>query len=276
MGLRKTPLFLIAGALFLLVLLFISPHSQATDPLSSDALVKKGKTSIPREDRSVLKIYLNQALKTLRPDLAKKHAELESKGKTDSLVLFWDRLKRPDLASFYFESHALKTDSALVWNDAGNRYYYAVPFVKDQTEMPLLYHRAMQCFDNALAKDKTLLDAKIMLAACYVESSEDPMRGINLLKEAEKQDSNNVKLQMTFGYFSVKSGQLDKALRRFQNVLRIDSAYLEAYLHLADTYEKLGDKENTIRMLQDYRMRTDDPTAKIEIGKYIEQLKNSN
>lgn len=113
-----------------------------------------------------------------------------------------------------------------------------------------------------------------MLASCYIEGSDNPMEGIKKLKEIEKTDSNNLKLQLTFAFFSVKSGQLDKAINRFNNVLKIDSNYIEAYLHLADAYEQLDNKIKTIEMLEKYSAKTTDPTAKIEINKYIQQLKN--
>jgi lipopolysaccharide biosynthesis regulator YciM len=115
-----------------------------------------------------------------------------------------------------------------------------------------------------------------MLASCYVEGSEDPMEGIKRLREIEKTDSNNVKLQLTFAFFSVKSGQLDKAISRFNKVIAIDSNYIEAYLHLADAYEQKNETDKTIKMLEKYSAKTTDVTARIEINKYIEQLKSKN
>ena len=100
------------------------------------------------------------------------------------------------------------------------------------------------------------------------------MKGITLLKEIEKTDSSNVKLQLTFAFFSVKSGQIDKAIKRFNKVLEIDPLFIEAYLHLADAYEKQGDKNKNIEMLTKYANLTEDAMAKQEVLKYIEQLKS--
>jgi Tfp pilus assembly protein PilF len=111
------------------------------------------------------------------------------------------------------------------------------------------------------------------LAACFVEDGRDPMKGIGLLREVEKNDSNNIKLQLTFAFFSVKSQQWDKAINRFNKVLSIDPMYIEAYLHLADIYEQQGDTNKTIEMLTKYANLTDDVMAKKEVLKYIEQLK---
>jgi lipopolysaccharide biosynthesis regulator YciM len=101
------------------------------------------------------------------------------------------------------------------------------------------------------------------------------MKGITLLREIERTDSNNVKLQMSFAFFSVKSGQLDKAIQRFEKVLQVDSNYIEVYLHLADAYEQLNQTQKSIVMLQQYAKRTPDLTAKVEVNKYIKQLQES-
>jgi lipopolysaccharide biosynthesis regulator YciM len=111
------------------------------------------------------------------------------------------------------------------------------------------------------------------MASCFVEGTESPMDGVTLLKEIEKKDSNNVKLQLTFAFFSVKSNQTDKAITRFKKVLQLDPNYIEAYLHLADIYEQMNDVNKTIEVLQQYAAKTTDPTAKLEVEKYIKQLK---
>jgi lipopolysaccharide biosynthesis regulator YciM len=188
-------------------------------------------------------------------------------------VFFWYKLKRPDLAAFYTEELAKKESKVANWLKAGNRYYYAIQFIQDKTAIPVLYQSASRCFAKGLELEPNNVDAKIMLASCYVEGSEDPMEGIKRLKEIEKTDSNNVKLQLTFAFFSVKSGQLDKAITRFNNVIKIDSNYIEAYLHLADAYEQKNNTEKTIEMLEKYSAKTTDVTARIEIEKYIQQLK---
>jgi tetratricopeptide (TPR) repeat protein len=276
MSAKKTRWILISGALVLFVLLFISPRQKANTDSDSEPGSASAAKPIARSKRQALDVYLKLALNNLEPELRKNYEALSAKKESDSLVVFWDKLKRPDLAAYFTESTAEKTDSAFTWYKAGNRYYYSIPFVKDETELPLLYQRATACFENSLRKDSSNTDAKIMMAACMVEGSEDPMQGISLLRSIEQKESNNVKLQMTFALFSVKSGQLDKAVLRFNKVLQIDSTAIEVYLHLADAYEKLGQPEQSLKMLENYQSKTNDPMVKLEIGKYIEQLRNSN
>ncbi|MDP1803474.1 MAG: tetratricopeptide repeat protein [Bacteroidota bacterium] len=274
MSVKNTQLVLIISALGLFVLLFIAPKI-APKHSDDDGHDHSEKANLASNDAN-LGVYLNMALKSLEPSKKTQHDKLLAAQQLDSVVVFWDRSKRPDLAAHYTEQLAKKQNNAAAWLKAGNRYYYAIQFTQDKSAIPVLYQSASRCFAKGLELEPNNTDAKIMLASCYVEGSEDPMEGIKRLKEIEKTDSSNIKLQLTFAFFSVKSGQLDKAISRFNTVTRIDSNYIEAYLHLADAYEQQGNTTKTIEMLQKYASKTNDITARLEINKYIDQLKSKN
>ncbi|MBL7931453.1 MAG: tetratricopeptide repeat protein [Bacteroidia bacterium] len=268
MGANKTLIVLVIGALVLFVLLFIAPKT-----LPSGSNLENVAKPSPLVTSANLEVYVNMAVKALEPSEKGRVERLVSEKKADSLVLFWDKLKRPDLASFYSEEFAKNTNLATDWKKAGDRYYYAVPFSKDNSEAPVMYLSAIRCYGKVLDLDPKNTDAKIMLASCYVEGTDNPMEGISKLREVEKTDSNNVKLQLAFAFFSVKSGQFDRAISRFNKVLSVDSNYIEAYLHLADAYERKGETAKTIESLERYAATTSDITAKLEVEKYIKQLK---
>ncbi len=266
--LRQTQLLLLGIAVALFVLLYIAPKK-------SDHLPEKeGKTAATSPSANI-ESFVKTATGLLTPELKQQHDVLLNKKATDSLIKFWDKNKRPDIASFYFEKTAAQSNTALNWLKAGDRYYYSIRFIRDQDEMPVLYQSAIRCYENGLKLEPNNTDGKIMLAACYVEGSQDPMKGITMLRELEKTDSNNVKLQLNFAFFSAKSQQWDKAIKRFEKVLQIDSTYIEAYLHLADAYEQQGNKIKTIEMLEKYVANTNDIAAAQEIKKYILQLKEN-
>lgn len=268
---KQVQFLLITGAVVLSVLLYFAPKK------TEGITIKE-----PQRGSSVQTIesFVKNASDLLTPELKQIEAAFLSKASgtdkkkwLDSLVIFWDKVRQPDIASYYYEKSLINSTNTEFWLKAGDRYYYSVRFTKNTEEIPLLYKSASRCYETCLRYNSNLTDAKIMLAACYVEAGEDPMKGINLLKEVEKTDSNNIKLQLNFAFFSVKSQQWEKAIKRFEKVLQIDSTYLEAYLHLADAYEQQGDKIKTIEMLEKYVSNTNDITAKQEIKKYIQQLK---
>ncbi|MBK9282877.1 MAG: tetratricopeptide repeat protein [Sphingobacteriaceae bacterium] len=273
MSAKLTKIILVIGAIILSVLLFIAPKTKALS--NSDSINKNNSKSELNIESSNLNIYLNLATKNLSPDLSSLITKFLKEKQIDSLILFWDKQRRPDLAAHFAEEKSKSTNISSDWVKAGDRYYYATQFSEDKSEIPVLFNCAMRCYTNGLKIEPSNTDAKIMLASCYVEGSTDPMKGISLLKEVESKDSNNVKLQLSFAFFSVKSGQLEKAEKRFQKVLKIDSSYIEAYLHLADLYEQQGKTNLTIKALEKYGAKTGDPTSKAEIYKYIEQLKKT-
>jgi len=267
---RITKIWLVAGALILFVLLFIAPKL----PASSQQVHGAAETAAVNEGAD-LQVFLNLALQKLEPAKKVQLDQFVASKQFDSISEFWQRNKRPDLAAHFAEEKAKKTNAANDWFNAGNRYYYSVQFTQDKSEAPALYASAIRSFKKGLTLEPNNTDAKIMLASSYVDGSQDPMKGISLLREVEKTDSNNVKLQLSFAFFSVKSGQLDRAIQRFEKVLRVDSNYLEVYLHLADAYEQLNNTDKSIIMLEQYSRRTSDVTARVEVNKYIKQLKES-
>ncbi len=273
---RKTQIGLVITACVLFVLLFIAPKKHAAKP---EAPAANSKQALQTE--ATLESFVTSASKSLALKEKTTYDDLVAAAQKSTVdtafipvVQFWDKLKRPDFASYYAEKIADRKQTAIAYTKAGDRYFYAVRFTKDGNEIPVLYQSAMRCYQKALDKDAGNIDAKIQLAACYVEGSTDPMKGIGLLKEVEKIDSSNVKLQLTFAFFSVKSGQWDKAITRFEHVLRIDPMYIEAYLHLADAYEQQGKFAKTIEMLEKYASLTQNATEKQEVQKYIEQLRH--
>ncbi|MDX2174104.1 MAG: tetratricopeptide repeat protein [Bacteroidota bacterium] len=270
MSAKKTQVLLVLGALVLFVLLFIAPKMA---PKSAEDVKSTNKQQSAINLNATIEVYVNIALKNLEPPKKQSFDKLLALKNYDSTIVFWDKQKRPDIASYYTEELAKKTNTSDNWLKAGNRYYYAVQFLQDQTEIPVLYQCAMRCFQKCLQTQPNNVDAKIMLGSCYVEGTDNPMEGITILKQVEKTDSNNVKLQSAFASFSVKSGQVDKAIYRYNKILQLDTANIEVYLYLADIYEQQNNTQKTIEVLEKYAAKTNDVTARLEITKYIQQLK---
>lgn len=268
-------ILLSCGALILFVLLFMAPKIGESKQSKENKMAVTANIDL----KGNVEMYLNIATKSLDPGLKKQVDLFEQTAQkdisfSDTLARFWDKQKRPDLASFILEKKAQRSAKAYDWFNAGNRYYYSVQFTQDETERPLLLQSAIRCFKNGLKQDPTNTDSQIMMASCYLEGGiGSPMEAIGILKDIEKRDSNNVKLQLTFAFFSLKSNQTDKAILRFKKVLQLDPNYIEAYLHLADIYEQMNDVSKTIEMLEQYAAKTNDPTSKLEVEKYIKQLK---
>lgn len=116
-------------------------------------------------------------------------------------------------------------------------------------------------------------DDKISAAIALVIKGEEPMKGIMMLRDVLEEDPKNIKAHLTLGMFSIQSGQLEKALDRFNTVLSIDSSESEAYLYLAEVHEKLGQSDLAIDNLEAYKSLVEDSNSLAQVQIIINELK---
>lgn len=270
---NKKQLAVISGSLLLIVLLFFANTKlpeKADKPVMSDHAGNSGTTMLTVIEKA--KASLNNDQKQ-RVELLEETLKSSSDKKTafEKMIRHWDSLRQPAVAAYYMEQAAIASPIESNWMEAGNRYYAATRF-SDPEQRLLLFNKAIECFEKTIQINPGNIDAKVNLGASYVEGSAEPMKGIGILKEVEKTDSNNVNLQLNFAFFSEKSGQWDKAIARFEKILKIQPDFIEAYLHLADVYQQIGDKDKAIENLKKYRDLVDDITIKTEVQDYIDKL----
>lgn len=275
-ALNKTQIAVISSSIVLIVLLLFANTKLL--PKKED-VAETADHDHGDSNNSALTKIVKSAIDGLAAGDKKAIAALEEAIKTspdkkvafEKMIDMWDSLRNPSVAAYYMEQAAQASPTESNWMEAANRYYAATRFV-DEASRPVLFGKATEGFEHVLELNPKNLDAKINLASCYVEGSPDPMKGIGMLREIEKTDSNNVNLQLNFAFFSEKSGQWDRAIARFKKVLKIQPDFIEAYLHLADAYQQKGDKASAIESLKKYVALVDDVTIKTEVQDYINKL----
>jgi len=261
---KFAPLLWIEGALLLCVLLFLLPRTPAPKPAPA----------LPVSGAADIGFWLKRALAQEPASRAQKYQRWANTKSWDSLKWFWNTAKRPDLLASIVEAQAAQQNSDSLWLLAGKTYYKAVRFCTDSTELPVLFEASRRCLQTVLKHTPAHAEAKLLLASCWVDEGRDPMKGISLLRELEATDSTRTDVQLTLGLFSMRSQQFDKAVRRFKTVLRLDPAYIEAYLHLADAYQQQGRIDQAREALSAYAGLTPNPAEREEIKNYINQLHN--
>lgn len=103
-------------------------------------------------------------------------------------------------------------------------------------------------------------DQRVAEAAALVQS-ENPMAGIMALRAILQEDSNNVEAHWQLGLFSVQSGQMDKALARFEKVTALEPARAEAWLELAKAHVAMGNVPGATEAINKYKTMVTDPAA---------------
>jgi tetratricopeptide (TPR) repeat protein len=74
---------------------------------------------------------------------------------------------------------------------------------------------------------------------------------------------------------SMRSGQMDKALVRFETLTRIEPMNPDFYYFLGQCYLSLENKNKAILAFENFKKLVQDPEAKKNIDKTITNLKNS-
>jgi lipopolysaccharide biosynthesis regulator YciM len=101
------------------------------------------------------------------------------------------------------------------------------------------------------------------------------MQGISPVKGIAEKNPQNVYAQMVLGLGGMKSGQYDKAIERFNLIVKTDPANMEAMFHLAECYELKGDKTNAVKWYEVIKSGVQDVNLKKAIAERIKQLKAS-
>lgn len=194
----------------------------------------------------------------------------------DSLIGFFDMMRKPVGSAYHALKRAEETNDVDHWTEAGERFLLNAKYMGDADRKKSWYQQAQLAFEKATELAPNDLDIKVDLGVCMIEGASflgtPPMQGIGILKSVEQQDPNNVKALINLGYFSIRSGQFEKAQERFDQVLKIDPEYADAYLYLADLHEREKKFEEAVKDLENYKSLVDDPRRIQEVDAYIQEL----
>ena len=137
---------------------------------------------------------------------------------------------------------------------------------------------AKKLFEKALLVNPDSDSLKIGLGSCYLfgNISDNPMEGIQMIREVAERDPKNMYAQYTLGMGAMVSGQLDKAIERLSVVIENQPENLEVMVMLAEAYEQKGDNVNAIRWYESAKKLIENPDINGEIDKRIRQLKKEN
>ena len=95
-------------------------------------------------------------------------------------------------------------------------------------------------------------DPKTALGVFYVTRTSQPMEGVSMLKASIEDNPNNKEAHWYLGQFSVRSGQYDKAVVHFENLLSVEtdpSERFKTYIYLEDAKMSSGDVEGALEIL---------------------------
>lgn len=282
MGINKSQLLLILAGVFIGIALYFAPRSEDKEQAKSNLFEseEKDQADLKNEDQDALTTKLEPEKKNILDSLEEKAvqiADLDTKlGLYDSLIQFSLKNNLPPLVGKYTEEKAKLVSTEKNWLLAGDRYFKAFRLSKNQSKEMIV--KAIKAYKKVIELEPENLDAQTAIGVAYVEGAgilgEMPMKGIGILKEVLNKDPKNINALTNLGYFAIQSGQLDKAIERFNQVLSIEPENAEAYLYLTDAYLSKGDEEKGLETLETYKSFLDDPEVINQVDQYIEDIKN--
>ena len=162
-------------------------------------------------------------------------------GKAEAAVTLATRyatVQRFDSAGYYLATVAQTQSSEKTWQRAADAYYQAYSFATTPERRELLGKEARDLYDKVLAANPNNLDAKTNLGMAYM-SSENPVKGIGLLREVLEQDPRNQKVLYNLGILAIQSNQYDRAAERLEQLVQINPKSVEGQFYLGVALARL-------------------------------------
>lgn len=256
----------------------VKPKQATTGVPAVGQLTSAGSTINLTEVSTAAKNSINANLAaeiTTLEDAYKTASEDEKTKAAKVLAEKWEDVEQAVPSALYLEIIANKEHNLNNWLAAGGRLMKAFDNTQDSIISPVLLQKANTAYTNAVALDSANLEAKTGLGITIVNGMGAPMSGIAMLLDVVKKDPKNLKASMSLGTFAIKSGQFDKAITRFNEIIALKPSP-DAYFYLGTAYENLGKNEEAVNAYLNSKKLAANPTLSNFIDKKVKELKNKN
>jgi tetratricopeptide (TPR) repeat protein len=282
-NISKTQLLLILAGVFVGILLYLAPRSKDSGEVAGMA---SAEMHVHKNEAGEAEVEEGFTFKDtlLQRQFALLDAEVETAPASQKTVLYDSLIglsianNIPPLVGKYAMDKAEAFPTAENWKTAGDYYLKAFRLSKNQNES--FVRKAINAYEKAQKLQPEDPSIQVAMGVAYVEGAaalgEMPMKGIGMLKEVENKYPENVEAIINLGYFAIQSGQLDKAIERFNQVLEIEPDNAEAYLYLTDVYLQQDEVAKGIETLKKYKSKIDDPLVKQQVDQYIDEIQSKN
>ena len=243
----------------------VSRGPNTIKPMSFDSLLNASRTHLspPAAD----------SVKGLEQNLAAIH---DSSKMTTSLIQLskvWEHAGQLPLAAFY-GSRAAKLENS------EKKLTFAAQFflqLMEDENNPSLHAweagEAVSCLEQSQKLNPDNEDTKLALATGYIEGTGEPMRGVQILLAIVREKPDDIPANMLLGRMAIQSGQFDKAVGRFETVIKLEPENKEAMYFLAQAFEGKGEKKKAIELLEKCKQLVNDPAFSKDIDQKINSLK---
>ncbi len=117
------------------------------------------------------------------------------------------------------------------------------------------------------------IDSIIRLGDIYYDRNE-PAKGIEIFKKAEKIDPENLHVQTDLGMLYMRTQRPDEAIERFEKVLKIKPGFLNAHFYMGHIYRfDKNDKDKAVEHFEEVLNNNPNTTLKKAALQQIEEMR---
>ncbi len=281
---KKQQVILFSAGLVLLILIYFGgqttpPKKSPTVKASTEAAEIIDFSTILQGSKKRLTASQQVYVNSLEQSVVRGDVKNQQIVVFNQLAGFWKDTARSFLPYAYYNGAAAKLE-----NSEKSLTFAARLFLEELKTAEIspvkkwMADQAKELFEQALVINPANDSLRIGLGSCYIfgssaDSPQEMMQGIQKILEVAKKDSTNMYAQLMLGMGGVVSGQLDKAIERFNKVVKSEPANLEAILLLAEAYERKGEKTAAISWYETAKQYVVNKKIVEEIDERIKQLK---
>src|SRR5690606_7227579 len=235
----------IAGIVLLMVVIFLQPVKSLIKEEESEVESVEASSNDLFSLESVSEIAKQGLSANLAKGITDSEAELKAASEAEKLPLYkklaqqWLDVDKSMPVAYLYEEIAQKESSLENWLKTGDMYTESYQHFTDTVMAPVLIERAKNAYEQALEFDEKNIDARTGLGTALVNGPA-PMAGITMLLDVVKENPNHLKANYNLGLFSMRSKQFDKAVDRFNTVIKQTPNNAEVWFYLATSYENIG------------------------------------
>jgi len=190
------------------------------------------------------------------------------------LARVWQEHRQLPVAAWYYAQAAKLENSEKKLNFAGQFFLQLMQHAGDTHGMQAWEaQQAIDCFQRSLQINPDNDTAKLALAAGYIEGTGETMEGVQVLLGITRKQPGHIPANLMLGRLAIQSGQLDKAIARYETVLQQEPENTEALYFLAEAYKGKGNKEKAIALLEQCKKIVNRPEFTRDIDQYINSFK---
>jgi len=285
--LRVTHYITLAIAIALIALLYWGgktvPPAKKTGAITAPAagaMAQGPNTMMPASFDSILTASRKQLPKTVVDSVNTIENELTAirdSSRMASVFLrlsgVWERNKVLTVAAYYGSKAAKLENSEKKLTFAGQNFLELMENESSPSVQLWEAKEAVSCLEQSLQINPDNEDTKLALATGYIEGTGEPMRGVQILLAITREKPDDVAANMLLGKMSIQSAQFDKAIGRFETILKTEPENKETLYFLAQAYEGTGNKKKAIELLEKCKELVNNPEFSKEIDKHINSLK---